>query len=105
MSILTILVTLCTRNLTTLYCLYQSITRPTHVHHNDSELTMDLVFVSESSLLNTCDTIPPLSSSDHRGILMEISRKVVKAEKTRGRLIWRYAMLCYAMVTQIGIKL
>ena len=77
-------------NLTTLYCLYQSVTGPTHVHHDGSESTIDLVFVSESSLLNTCDTIPPLSNSDHRGILMEISRKIVKAEKTQGRLIWRY---------------
>ena len=80
---------LCT--ITTLYCLSQSVTGPTHVHHDSSESTIDLVFVSEPSLLNTCDTIPPLSNSDHRGILMELSQKSVKAEKSQDRLIWRYS--------------
>ena len=67
---------LCT--ITTLYCLSQSVTGPTHVHHDGSKSTIDLVFVSEPSLLNTCDTIPPISYSDHRGILMELSQKLKK---------------------------
>ena len=54
-------------------------------------LQLTLVFVSEPSLLNTCDTIPPLSNSDHRGILMELPQKSVKAEKSQSRLIWRYS--------------
>ena len=49
------------------------------------------MFVSEPSLLNTCDTIPPLSNSDHREILMELSQNSVKAKKSQGRLIWRYS--------------
>ena len=79
---------LCT--ITTLYALHQVVTEPTHIHHDGSECTIELVFVSEPSLLNTCETIPPLSNSDHRGILMELSQKPDKAEKTQGRLIWRY---------------
>ena len=73
---------LCT--ITTLYCLHQSVTGPTHVHHDGSKSMIDLVFVSEPSLLSTCDTIPTLSNSDHRGILMELSQKPVRAEKTQG---------------------
>ena len=53
--------------------------------------TIDLVFVSEPSLLNSCDTVPPLSNSDHMGVLIELSQKLPKAEKSQGRLIWRYA--------------
>ena len=73
---------LCT--ITNLYCLHQAVTGPTHVHHDGSESTIDLVFVSEPSLLKTCYTIPPLSNSDHRGILMELSQKSVKTEKMQG---------------------
>ena len=71
---------LCT--ITTLYCLHQKVTGPTHIHHDGSTSSIDLVFVSEPSLLSTCDTIPPLSNSDHQGIVMELSQKPVIAEKT-----------------------
>ena len=80
---------LCT--ITNLYCLNQSVAGPTHVHHDGTESTIDLVFVSEPSLLNSCDTVPPLSNSDHMGVLVELSQKIPKAEKSQGRLIWRYA--------------
>ena len=41
--------------------------------------------------MDTRDTIPSLSNSDHEGILMEFSQKPVKAEKTQGRKIWCYS--------------
>ena len=37
------------------------------------------------------DTVPPLSNSDHMGVLINLSQKSPKAEKSQGRLIWRYA--------------
>ena len=42
-------------------------------------------------MVNSCNTIPPLSNSDHYGIIMELNRKPAKSEKTNGRLIWRYS--------------
>ena len=75
---------------TTLYCLNQVVSGPTHVHHHGSKSTINLVFVSESSLLNRCDTVPPLSNSDHYGILIELSKKSDKVEKSQGQLIWHY---------------
>ena len=48
------------------------------------------MFITEPSLLSTCDTLPPLSNYDHQGILMELSQKPVKAERTQGQQIWRY---------------
>ena len=80
---------LCT--ISNLYCLKQVVTGPTHVHHNGTRSTIDLVFMSEPSFLNQCDTIPPLSNSDHWEILMNLSKKPAKAVKTQGRLIWHYA--------------
>ena len=77
-------------SITTLYCLHHKVTGPTHVHHDGTKSTIDLVFVSEPSLMDACDTIPPLSNSDHEGILMELSQKSIKTEKTQGRKIWRY---------------
>ena len=74
-----------------LYCLDQSVVGPTHVHHDGTDSTIDLVFLSEPSLLNSCDTVPLLSNSDHMGVLIDLSQKSPKAEKSQGRLIWRYA--------------
>ena len=79
---------LCT--ISSLYCLTQVVTGPTHVHHDDSKSTIDLVFVSEPSSLNRCDTVAPLSNSDHGGILIDFSKKQDKPDKSQGRLIWRY---------------
>ena len=75
--------------ITTLYCLIQVVSGPTHVH-GDHKSTIDLVFLSDLSLLDNCETIAPLSNSDHHGILINLSKKLVKADKSQGRLIWRY---------------
>ena len=56
---------LCT--LSSLYCLTQVVTGPTHEHHEGTTSTIDLVFMSEPSTLQSCDTVPPLSNSDHMG--------------------------------------
>ena len=73
--------------------MHQSVTGPTHIHHDGSKSTIDLVFMSEPSfsMLNRCETIPPLANSDHLGISIDFSIKPIKTAKTQGRLIWRYA--------------
>ena len=64
---------LCT--ISSLYCLTQAVTGPTHVHHDDSQSTIDLLFVSEPLSLISCDTVASLSNSDYRGILIDFSKK------------------------------
>ena len=54
---------LCT--ITTLYCLHQTVTGPTHVHHDGSESTIDLVFVSEPSLLSPFRHYPILTTEEY----------------------------------------
>ena len=80
---------LCT--LPSLYCLTQAVTGPTNEHHDGSTSTIDLVFMSEPSTLQSCTTIPPLSNSNHIRIMVTLNRKPIKAEKTKGRLVWRYS--------------
>ena len=74
-----------------LYSLSQHVTDTTHTHHSGSSSTIDLLFTNEDSLLHTCETILPLSNSDHCGIRAVVNRKVHKQRcKSKGRKIWRY---------------
>ena len=63
----------------------------THVSPSGSSSTIDLAFVSDSSTVLLCDTVPPLSTSDHNGILLDL--KLSGARKHCSgttRLIWDY---------------
>ena len=61
------------------------------MHHDGSTSTIDLVFVPDTSLVNSCNTIPPFSNSDHYGFVMELNRKPETAAKAKGWLIWKYS--------------
>ena len=63
---------LCAESLSHSFDLQQMVTEPTHVHYNGSETFIDLVFVSNPVLTNSC---PPLSNSDHNGVLVQCSWK------------------------------
>ena len=56
-------------NIMSTYCLTQIVSECTHVHHNGSTSIIDLVFLSNPSSLHSCVTVPPLSNSDHNGLL------------------------------------
>ena len=45
--------------LSSLFCLSQIVHGPTHIHHNGSVSTIDLVFVSNNISIHSCETIPP----------------------------------------------
>jgi len=70
---------------------FKVVVGPTRVHHDGSTSEIDLVIVPDPSLVNSCNTIPPLSNSDHYGIVMELNRKPEKAAKAKGQLTWRYS--------------
>ena len=75
---------------------FKVVVSPTHVHHDGSTSIIDVVIVSDPSLVNSYNTISPLSNSDHYGIVMELNMKCekaakAKATKAKGRIIWRYS--------------
>lgn len=76
------------------FALQQMVTEPTHVHHNGSVSLIDLVFVSSPVLTNSCHVIPPLSNSDHNGILVQCSWRPTArhscANNSKGRTVWCY---------------
>ena len=49
--------------------LSQVVTGHTHMSYNGHTSLIDLEFLSSPSCLRTCETIPPLGSSDHMGVL------------------------------------
>ena len=79
-----------------LFALKQIVNEPTHVHHDGSTSLIDLVFVSNPVLLNSCHVIPPLSNSDHRGILAQMFwRPTAKHNRNnycKGRTVWCYGL-------------
>ena len=62
----------------------------THVHHNGTASTIDLVFVSNQHLVDYCSTIPALSNSDHLGLTVNLSFNSTSMA-TKGRVVWRYS--------------
>ena len=73
-----------------LYSLTQVVNDITHIHHNGTTSTIDLVLMSNPSQLTQCNTIPPLANSDHNGILLLTSWKAAGGPSYRRRTIWRY---------------
>jgi len=65
------------------YLIVQDLTQvmvgPRNAHHDGSTYTIDLVFVPDPSLVNSCKTIPPLSNSD----LMESLWNLIGSLKTK----------------------
>ena len=79
-------------NIMSTYCLTQIVTECTHVHHNGSTSIIDLVFLSNPASLLSCVTVPPLSNSDHNGLLTTMKWKGTgSGVYSSRRPIWRYA--------------
>ena len=86
----------------TLHCvmstlaLYQVMKEYTHVYHNGTHSSIDLLFTSNPQLLHGCSAVPPLSNSDHYGILASFSLKATTFIPNR-RLVWRYKLADWDM--------
>lgn len=72
--------------------LTQVVSVPTH-YSSTSNTLIDLVFLSSSKDLLFCETLSPLSNSDHLGLSLEVSVTKPKRDPstTCKRRIWRYA--------------
>ena len=72
------------------HSLSQMVHDYTHIHHNGTRSIIDLLFVSNQSLIDTCSTIPALSNSDHLGLMANLSFKST-CRNPKGRVVWRYS--------------
>ena len=64
-------------NLMSTFGLTQVVDNYTHLYQDSCHSLIDLVLLSNPSFLSSCQTIPPLSNSDHLGIWVEIKFKHV----------------------------
>ena len=81
--------------------LTQVVTTLTHFSSTCNSL-IDLVFLSSPNSLIFCQTVPPLSNSDHLGLLVAVSAATTKSNpKRNGRKIWRYALADYDLAHEM----
>ena len=72
--------------------LTQVVNEYTHIYRDNCHSLIDLVLLSDPSLLSFYQTIPPLSNSDHLGISVEIKLKHAnKTVRPPQRSIWHYS--------------
>ena len=74
---------------------------PTHVYHDGSTSTIDLVFTPNPSIVSNSETVPPLANSDHYGVLLELTKKPDKVEKSHSRLVWRYSLANWSRACEL----
>ena len=73
-----------------LFSLTQSVTEPTRVT-NTSSMLIDLVLVSDPSMIKSCTTLPPLNTSDHSAIAVSlVSKSFPPTSKYCARTVWHY---------------
>ena len=77
-----------------IFDLEQIVKEPTHVHHNHSLSIIEIIFLTNPHLVNLCSIVPPLSNSDHNGILIQMwwrqSGSSSCPNNSKGRKIWLY---------------
>ena len=87
--------------ITEYFSLTQVVSSPTHYSHNGSPSLIDLVFISCPERLLSCETVPPLGSSDHLGVQLAIRRNITHNRPSNQRTIWRYKYADYEKATEL----
>ena len=73
------------------FSLVQVVPSFTHVSPNGSTSLIDLALLSDISCLQSCTTLPPLSSSDHLGVSHGIKWKAPsRTTRCKPQRIWNY---------------
>jgi len=73
------------------FSLVQVVPSFTHVSPNGSTSLIDLALLSDISCLQSCTTLPPLSSSDHLGVSLGIKWKAPsRTTRCKPQRIWNY---------------
>ena len=76
-----------------IYSLMQVVPSYTHVSPRGRETLIDLALLSDMTTLQSCSTIPPLSTSDHLGVSLVVKVRTCRKKATRysnSRLVWMY---------------
>ena len=83
------------------FSLTQVVSSPTHYSHDGNPSLIDLVFISCPERLLSCETVPPLGSSDHLGVQLAIRRNITHNHPPNQRTIWRYKYADYEKATEL----
>ena len=70
--------------------LTQVVQSGTHISPSGVSL-IDLIFVSSTSFLYTCSSLPPLGTSDHSGLQLVVKMMCLKKRKGCQRTLWKYS--------------
>ena len=62
----------------------------THISSSGNHSLIDLVFVSNISLLNECSVLPPLGNSDHCGLQLKLRSNNPIGKQTVKHTLWNY---------------
>jgi hypothetical protein len=62
---------------------------------------MHLAFTSNPSIVSNSEIIPPLANSDHYRVLLELTKKPDKVEKSQGRLVLRYSFANWSQTCEL----
>lgn len=72
------------------FSLCQVVPSYTHISATGTRSLIDLAFLLNTEHLQHCTTIPPLSTSDHLGILLVLTWKLRAATPCNTRKVWLY---------------
>ena len=79
--------------------LCQIVTTATHNNPSGSDSLIDLVYVSKSSFLSSCDIIAPLANSDHNSLIICLQKSNFTPEVSSSeRIVWNYAKADFCKV-------
>ena len=63
---------------------------PTRTSPSGTTSLIDLALISNLSMLSSCSVIPPLSTSDHKGVKLSLKWRTCNRRRTKRRKVWRY---------------
>ena len=84
------------------FSLTQVVQTATHFTNSGNSSLIDLVFLSDVSVLSCCSGIPPLANSDHNGVLLDLILPMLPQQlSTPARLLWNYAQADFNQARQL----
>ena len=72
------------------FSLVQVVSEPTYTSPTGTTSLIDLVLISNSSMLSSCAVVPPLGTSDHKGVQLSLKWRTSNPRRTKPRKVWRY---------------
>jgi len=74
-----------------------------HTHVSSScATTIDLMLTTSPELVKNCQTVPPIGTSDHNGIISVVSLLTNTAAPQPSRKIWRYSHANFFLANELS---